>query len=471
LSKPDQEFDVRLLDVINTYLAENRDSDTPVTEFLSPEELRARLNLELAERGCRLEDLYGFVEDYLKYSVRTGHRQYFNQLWSGSTLPGFLGEVIAALANTSMYTHEVAPVATLLEKELIRKMGRLAGFRNPEGLFLTGGSNGNLQAMLLARHRRAPDIKDQGASSAGKLAVFVSEEAHYSFEKAANVLGVGEAHVIKVKTDDAGRMLPDDLERRVERSRDSGLTPFFVGATAGTTVKGAFDPFLEIAALARGNNLWMHVDGSLGGTALLSPRHRGLLEGLEEADSFIWNAHKLMGLPLICSIFLVREQGWLHRANSVRGAEYIFHDEAYGASDLGPLSLQCGRRVDALKLWLSWMYYGDQGYAERVDRLFELTEYAEQIVRKTPELELMAPRSSVTLCFRYRTPDSSPINEFNLKLREELARSGKSLVNFTRIGGQVVIRLVLAHPELARSDVDLFFRNLMTTAENLVSDR
>ena len=467
----DWEFDDRLLDVINTYLAESRSADTPVTEFLSPEELRARLKLELTEQGCRLEDLYGFVEDYLKHSVHTGHRQYFNQLWSGFTMPGFLGEVITALTNTSMYTHEVAPVATLLEKALIRKMGRLAGFRNPEGLFLTGGSNGNLQAMLLARHRMKPEVKDLGASGEGGLAAFVSEEAHYSFEKAANVLGVGEKHVIKVKTDAAGRMLPGDLELRIERSRENGLTPFFLGATAGTTVKGAFDPLPEITALAQRNKMWMHVDGSLGGTALLSPRHRELLTGLEEADSFVWNAHKLMGLPLICSIFLVREPGWLQRANSVSGTEYIFHDEAYGASDLGPISLQCGRRVDALKLWLSWMYYGDLGYAERVERLFELTEYAEQVVRETPRLELMAPRSSVTLCFRYRAPEPFQPNEFNLRLREELARSGKSLVNYTHINGQVVIRLVLAHPELDRSDVDLFFKNLLAAAEALESER
>jgi glutamate/tyrosine decarboxylase-like PLP-dependent enzyme len=211
----------------------------------------------------------------------------------------------------------------------------------------------------------------------------------------------------------------------------------------------------------------MHVDGSLGGTALLSPRRRKLLDGLEEADSFIWNAHKLMGLPLICSVFLVREPGLLHRANSVKGTEYIYHDEAFGASDLGPISLQCGRRVDALKLWLSWMYYGDRGYEERVDRLFELTEHAERIVRETPELELMAPRSSVTLCFRCRTSDPALTDDFNLKLREELARSGKSLVNFTRTEGRVVIRLVIAHPELTGSDVELFFKNLLETAETL----
>jgi glutamate/tyrosine decarboxylase-like PLP-dependent enzyme len=200
---------------------------------------------------------------------------------------------------------------------------------------------------------------------------------------------------------------------------------------------------------------------------ILSPRHRHLLEGLDKADSFAWNAHKLMGLPLMCSILLVREKGHLWKTNSVSGTDYIFHNEAYGAHDLGPISLQCGRKVDALKLWLSWKYYGDLEYAERVDRFFELAAFAEDIVNQAPSLELMAPRSSVNVCFRYVPNTSEDINEFNLRLREELARKGKALVNFARLGEDVAIRLVIANHELTREDVAAFFDTLIQTAETL----
>ena len=338
---------------------------------------------------------------------------------------------------------------------------------DPEGLLLTGGSNGNLQAMLIARNRAVPDFKCKGCHGNRPLSAFVSEEAHYSFEKAANVLGVGVDNVIKVRADKAGCMLPEDLEQKIEASLAEGQQPFFVAATAGTTVKGAYDPCEPIAALAQQYGLWFHVDGSLGGTALLSPSHRYLLKGLEQADSFIWNAHKLMGLPLICSVFLVRKKGRLFMANSVSGADYIFHDEAYGSTDLGPISLQCGRRVDALKLWLSWKFYGEKGYAERVDRFFRLAEYAEQIVQREPALELMAPRSSVTVCFRYCCGKSHDPNEFNLKIREKLARTGKSLVNYTRRGEDVVIRLVIANLDLTKQDIDRFFRNFLEAAGSL----
>ncbi len=112
-------FDQRIIDIVNTYIKNNTDLELSVTHHLPPEELRSKIDLTLPELGCSLDDLYNAIDQYLAFSVRTGHRQFFNQLWSGFAIPGFLGEVIAALANTSMYTYEVAPVATLMEKELI----------------------------------------------------------------------------------------------------------------------------------------------------------------------------------------------------------------------------------------------------------------------------------------------------------------------------------------------------------------
>jgi glutamate/tyrosine decarboxylase-like PLP-dependent enzyme len=460
-------LDDKVVTMVNAYIQENQDPRTPVTHFLPPEELAKKLGLQLPDEGCSLEDLYCCIEDYLTYSVRTGHKQFLNQLWSGYSLPGLLGDLFTSLTNTSMYTYEVAPVATLMEKEIIRKMGELAGFQNPEGLFLTGGSNGNLQAMMIARNHALPELKQRGYLSGQPMTAFVSEESHYSFDKAANILGIGIGNVKKIRSDNQGRMIPEELQTAISESREAGELPFFVGATAGTTVKGAFDPLDRIGAIARECNLWFHVDGSWGGTALFSPRYRILLNGLEEADSFIWNAHKLMGLPLISSIFLVREKDHLFRTNSVKGTDYIFHDEVFGEYDIGPLSLQCGRRVDVLKLWLSWKYFGDKGYTERVERFFTLAAHAESLVKASPRLELMAPRTSFNICFRYLPKTTDDVNSFNLALREELTRKGKSFVNFARLGQDVTIRLVIAHLEHTQQDIEVFFENLIATAEEL----
>ena len=462
-------LDEKILKIINDYIRQTADPETPVTKHLPPQELRRHLDLSLPAEGCTREDLYRAIDAYLEFGVRTGHKQFFNQLWSGFTLPGFLGEIFTCLTNTSMYTYEVAPVATLMELELLKKAGSLAGFKDPEGLFVTGGSNGNLLAMLIARNKILPGIKEKGFSAPNNLVAFVSDQAHYSFNKAANVLGIGSDQVIPVKSDASGRMIPGELKRSVAASREAGKLPFFVAVTAGTTVTGAFDPCDRIGPIARENQMWLHVDGSLGGTVLLSPRHRSLLQGLAEADSFVWNPHKLMGLPLICSIFLTREKDYLVKTNAVSGAEYLFHDESYGAYDLGPISLQCGRKVDALKLWLSWKYYGDSGYAERIDRFFELAAYAEEIVIQHSDLELLVPRSSVNICFRYLPPEGTDINVFNLKIREELARSGKSFVNFAYIDDKLVLRPVIANHELEKKDIDTFFKNVILAAKGLLT--
>ena len=462
-----QVFDQRVIDIVNDYIKKTKNPNTPVTHHLPPDELRKKIDLSFPEDGCSLEELYGIIEQYLTFSVRTGHRQFFNQLWSGFSFPGFLGELFTSLTNTSMYTYEVAPMATLLETELIKKMGTICGFEKPEGLLLSGGSNGNLQAMMIARNKALPNLKKEGFSDSTRLKAFISEESHYSFEKNANILGLGIESVRKVKTNDMGEMIPSELAMAIEKSLQQGERPFFVGATAGTVIKGAFDPLEEMVPITQKYDLWLHVDGSFGGSALLSPKHRILMQGLEKADSFVWNAHKLMGLPIICSIFLVREQGHLLKTNAVEGTDYIFHDEVYGTYDLGSKSLQCGRKVDSLKLWLAWKYYGDKGYAQRINRLFELAAYAEEIVNKNPALELMVPRSSVNICFRYLLSQRSDLNQFNLKLREELAHGGKSMVNYAHLGKNLVIRLVITNPELNTRDIDLFFDNLIQTAQSL----
>ncbi|MCJ7582283.1 MAG: aspartate aminotransferase family protein [Candidatus Aminicenantes bacterium] len=460
-------FDQRVIDLVNDYINNNQNPDTLVTLHLPPEVLRQKIDLSLPEEGCSQDELYAIIEQYLSFSVRTGHRQFFNQLWSGFSFPGLLGELFSSLTNTSMYTYEVAPVATLMETECVHKMGAICGFKNPEGLLLSGGSNGNLQAMMIARNQALPNLKKKGFPDSMRLTAFISEESHYSYEKNANILGIGTENVRKIKTNNRGEMIPSELALAIDKSLQQGEHPFFVGATAGTVIQGAFDPFEEIAAIAQQNNVWFHVDGSFGGSILLSPKHRFLIKGLENADSFIWNAHKLMGLPIICSVFLVREKGYLIETNSVSGTDYIFHDEVYGNYDLGSISLQCGRKVDSLKLWLAWKYYGDKGYAQRIDHLFELAEHAEKIVSENPALELMVPRSSLNICFRYLPSLQNDLNLFNLKLREELARSGKSMVNYAYLGKNLVIRLVITNPELKTEDIDLFFSNLMETAQSL----
>ena len=322
-----------------------------------------------------------------------------------------MGEMLTRATNTSMYTYEVAPVATLIEKTLINKMGQLAGFSDPDGQFTTGGSNGNLMAMAIACHQAIPTLKQTGMVNSPRLIAFVSADAHYSFVKAANLLRLGTDQLWPVPVDESGKMLVAELENLIAKAYAQGARPFFVVGTAGTTVRGAYDPLVEIAAIARREGLWFHVDGAWGASVLLSPTYRHLMQGVEKADSVVWDAHKIMGMTLMCSVLLVKQRGLMLSTFSTYGTAYLFHAAEDDPIDLGPGTMHCGRRVDAVKLWLTWKHLGDRGWEALIDSYFALATHAEAIINAHESLELVTPRQSLNLCFQYipKNPQLNPI--------------------------------------------------------------
>ncbi len=460
----------QLYGIIDEYI-DNNEQDNPVVYFQNPEQIREKVFLPITKEGEGFEDLFKHMQRYLRYSVKTGNKQFYNQLYGGFNLPAFMGDVLTSLTNTSMYTYEVAPVATMIELELIRKMNAYTGFNDGDGLFLTGGSNSNLVAMFTARNQKYPEIKKIGVYNHKALVAFVSDQAHYSMSTAANMLGLGVNNLRKVKSDKYGKMIPAELEREIQEATERGEEPFFVAATTGTTMTGAFDSVEEIADISQKYKLWLHVDGSFGGSLILSQKHRHLFNGIECADSFAWNPHKLMNIPLVCSVILVKQKGVLHQNYlDLQDADYLFHENNEEDYDLGRKSAQCGRRVDALKLWLSWKFHGDLGYEKRLNHLVDMASYVEQQVIDSQKLELMVPRQSLTVCFRYRVPEGLDKNSFNKYLRDNLRKSGKSSVNYGFIDDELAIRLVLINPEVQKEDLDKFLVYLGEVGDNMLKN-
>ena len=340
---------------------------------ISPEHLYKEFDISLDE-STNFDGIKEIIEKYLTLAVKTGSTNFYNQLFSGFSATGYLGEVLTALTNSSMYTFEMSPVATLMEKELIKRMSSLIGYENGFGTFVTGGSNGNLLGMLAAIYRLDPSLKEEGIFGSKVLTGFVSEESHYSFLKAAQLLGIGTKQIIKVPCDEYGHMNPTALEKCIQDSINSGKQPFFVGGTAGTTVRGTFDPFNKLADICEKYNLWFHIDASWGGSVIISSKHNHLMNGSERSDSITWCAHKMMGMPLMCTAALFKDPFILKRINTVDGTDYLFHDDPDNIINLGEHSLQCGRRTDALKLWLSWKYLGNSGFEKNINHIFEIDE-------------------------------------------------------------------------------------------------
>ena len=304
---------------------------------------------------------------------------------------------------------------SVIEKQTSRTLAGLFGLEGPYagGISQPGGSASNFTSVLIARHRALPSIKQTGLP-AQQLVMFTSCDSHYSLDKAAQMSGIGSCGVCKIPTEADGRMSIPLLRRSILDARAQGKLPFYVNATAGTTVRGAYDPIEEISTLCEEFGLWLHVDGSLGGSAIFSRRQSWRLRGSHRADSITINPHKMLSVPVTCSFLLGRDLRHFRSANSI-DAGYLFHEDSNDMNqsskvdndindsyDLAELTPQCGRKGDALKLALGWVYYGRTGYEQYVDTAFDTAIYLVSLVKQHPRMEIAAVPHSVQVCFYYK---------------------------------------------------------------------
>ncbi|KAI9643724.1 Glutamate decarboxylase 2 [Ciborinia camelliae] len=299
----------------------------------------------------------------------------------------------------------VSPALSVIEKTTARAFANLFGFNGPHagGISTQGGSASNTTSIIIARNNLFPETKQTGNAS-HQFVLFTSAHGHYSLEKAAQMCGLGTNNVISVPVDPQGRMIPSELDRLIQKAKSENQTPFYVNATAGTTVHGSYDPFTEISRVCKSHNLWLHIDASWGGPAIFSPTHQGKLSGSHLADSLAVNPHKMMNVPLTCSFLLGPDLSQFHQANTLP-ADYLFHSIEEGAEvwDLADLTLQCGRRGDSLKLALAWIYYGTSGFASQIDHAFSLASALAHRVSAHPHLRLVSetPPPCLQVCFYY----------------------------------------------------------------------
>lgn len=431
----------------------------------NPAELMSRYDLSINELPRNRDELIDDMKAYLTETTNTLSPKFQNQLFSGINPYALAGDWLTSLTNTTMATFEVSPLATMMERELITHMNNKAGWPDGDGIMVTGGSNANMVGMLMARNTFFPETKSEGSSDK-KFVLFVSEDAHYSFEKAANLMGIGSRFVRKVQADDQGRMKPSVLSELILAAKQNGETPFFVAATAGTTVLGVYDPIDEISEITKKFGLWLHVDGAWGGSVLLSRKHRSLMKGIEKADSMAWDTHKMMGTGLMSSFFLTRHKDALRKSHDGGGNNYIFHESDSSSWDSGPASLQCGRRNDALKVWLAWRSMGDSGFEMHVDTLIEKAKLAARLIQENDSLELLYDVEMLNICFRFKASEES--NRVQKEIRRQILLDGKFYVNISTRNDQTFFRLITANPVLEQHHLEELFEEIIKKGKTIV---
>ncbi len=458
----------RLLQVIQEY--QQKQTQGNFVGYHEPSELSEILQLDKQGQEGDLEALFQWVEKYLQYAVKTAHPGYLNRMWAGANPPSVIGEIITAISNTSACTFETAPVSTLMEQYMLQEMLDLVGFKNGIGQMSTGSSNANMIVMMAARNIAFEAAKTCGLFEAPRMYAFVNKDAHYSMDRAAAILGIGIDNLVKVDTNSKGQMRPDKLEAIIQEVLGEGGIPFLVSATAGTTVRGSYDDLVPLLDLREKYGYWLHVDGAWGGAALLSETLRGrFLTNIEQVDSFTLDFHKMLGTALMCNVVLFNQRPDILRQICSAGDEsYIFHSGAGGElRDLGTQSLQCGRKVDSLKWFLDWKFYGQQGLAQRVEKYLELCAYAEERILATTELEMVVPRESFNICFRHKPPGNDSADEFNIKLRNRMQQKERGLVGSGYVEGELVLRLLITNVNVGREEIDTFIKNVLLTAQEI----
>jgi L-2,4-diaminobutyrate decarboxylase len=284
-------------------------------------------------------------------------------------------------------------------------------------------------------------------------------------ERAIGVMGLGSDAVIPVPAR-AGKLDPTALEEEIAEARRAGRVPFAIVATAGSTPTGLFDDLDAIADIAEREGIWLHVDGAHGASFLASPRLRHLLKGIERADSVAWDPHKMMFMPISLGAIFVRDRRHLDAAFQ-QSAPYLFHPRAgeTRSYDAGRRTLQCSRRFDALKLWITLRHHGLGYFAELQEKTVGNTDLLYRKLQAAPDFEPLHEPESNILCFRYlpagiRARTAEEINAFQSDLRERYNRSGKGWITTTLLNGQRTLRVTLMNPRTEEEHLDRLLEGL-----------
>lgn len=459
-----------------------------------------RVDLE-TPLGTLSEALQELESVYFRDAVYFHTPRYAAHLNCPVVIPALAGEAVLSAVNSSMDTWDQSAGATLIERKLIEWTAQRLGLGgDADGVFTSGGSQSNLQGLLMARNHAAAGVRENHAAGMpgfegkaprlplilDRFRIFAAETAHFSVQKSASMLGLDYDAVISVPVDERMRMEPDALRTALRHCVSEGLTPMAIVGTAGSTDFGAIDPLTELAALAREYDAWFHVDAAYGGGLVTSLKYRHLLEGIELADSVTVDYHKTFFQPVSASAVLVRERSSLSYVTYY--ADYLNPASAAIAEIPNQVdkSIQTTRRFDALKLWLTLRVMGADAVGLLIDQVIDLAADVHDVLAADPEFEIISTPSISTVVFRYLPlPDpqfagpqpepgdkhwsNSAVDLLNRQIRSALFASGEAVVAGTVFNGVAYLKFTLLNPEARVEDISGIIELLRSHGRELVA--
>ena len=461
-----RETALKALEVVARYYGEL--PAMPVMPVTTAGAVRDLLSEPLPSEPATVTEALGIVRDVVyPLSRHNGHPRFFGYVASPGSAAAIAGDLLTAGLNANVTSWRSAPGAAEMEHVVVDWLKTMIGYDSgATGVLVSGGSMANLSALAAARTAADPDIGRIGAGRRGPLQVYVSEEAHFSIEKAARLLGIGSENVETIPTGTSLRMDVAELERRISADRRTGLNPMCIVANAGTVNTGAVDPLDEIANIAERHRVWLHVDGAYGAFAALAPSAKHLFAGIERADSVTLDPHKWLYTSVGCGCVLYRNpqpaiDTFAHNAEYTRPVG-LFRDEAFAFWDLGP---ELSRPFRALTVWLQIKLWGTRALAAAIESNIACARHFGSLVQNSQELELLAPVGLSIFCFRYRPAGyAGNLDTLNERILINLQRAGSSYLSNALLGGNFALRGCVLNYRTTVQDMDVLLEDIREAA-------
>lgn len=444
-----------VIKALQEYYQESENAEKPVIHQESMDTIISELMCAAyaAQGGLTGEQLHGFVKRYLASTIRLYHPAYIGHQVAIPHYTGALGSLIDGFTNNAMAVYEMGAGASSIEYFIINWLLEKVGWEPSPlpppmhdttqqyggGVLTHGGSLANLTALIAARNRCVPGVWKNG--NPANLALLAPASCHYSIARAAGILGIGQHAVYPVAVNSEGMIVADKLPQVYEQLQKEGKCAVALVANACSTAVGIYDPLDEIAAFCQEKNLWLHIDGAHGASALLSPKYAHYLKGIEKADSLTWDAHKLMQTPTLCTALLFRNHHDLDTAFE-QEASYLFHEKEQPGFDFLHRTVECTKAGLGLKLFFVLGSLGEQGLARFIESRFELAMHAYDYIRRQKGFRCAVKPQSNILCFRVEGHD-----DLQMAIREKLLAEGHYYITTTVFNGERFLRLSFMNPQ------------------------
>ncbi|MCP4178567.1 MAG: diaminobutyrate decarboxylase [bacterium] len=399
------------------------------------------------------ENLSIFIQKYLEVTTRLHSQNFLAHQIAVPHFSGALGSLTDGFTNNIKAIYELGPGSTSIDYFLINwfldkigwnkaptdmniedNFGKFGG-----GIFTHGGSLANLTALITARTKAVSDIWESGSPE--NLAILTPHSIHYSIERAAGILGIGQNSIYYLNSDSNGSIIPDEIEVTYNRVIKDNKIPIALIANGGCTAVGRYDPLEEIGLYCNDKKLWFHVDGAHGGSVLLSEKYKYLLNGISRADSVTWDAHKLLRTPSLCTALLFKNHIYIDHAFK-QEASYLFHDREQPGVDFANRTVECSSSGLGLKFFMVLGAMGEDGLSKYIDRQIQLTYEAYEYIKATPGFKCAVEPQNNILCFRVEGNDKLQLN-----IRDKLISEGTYYISSTLFKGVRYLRLAIMNPD------------------------